>query len=327
MRSRAILLITLANVLGGLSYLGQKLALDGLPPATIVAGRNLVALVCLGAWMVFGGLGFARWTRGDWARAVLLGTAGYGLPMLLGAIGVQHAPSGNGAILILLEPGAILFLCWLLLKERLGYGQIAGVLLGLAGGVVVVLGDRGWDGLADLFRGDYVGGNLILALHGLLWGLYTPISKALADKHGPIEITFTSVLFSLVLLVPWSLSERAEWHAGPHLWPALGWMIALGVLITFISTVLWLSALKHLAASHVAVFIFLQPIVGVLAGLWVLGEPVAVSALWGALVIGVGVLVSTLWPGTASARREAVAPTATPVDAQSERARAPAREE
>jgi drug/metabolite transporter (DMT)-like permease len=296
-RARAILLIAGANVLGGLSYLGQKLAGQGLPDATVVAGRNAIALVCLGVWMWAGGLGFARWSRADWVRAVLLGTAAYGLPMLLGAIGVRHAPSANGAILILLEPGAILLLCWLLLRERLGAGQIAGVLLGLCGALVVVLGERGFDGLRDLARGEYFRGNLILAVHGLLWGLYTPISKSLADKHGPIEITFSSVLFSLLLLVPMALAEREQWRAGPELWPALGWTAALGVVVTFVSTVMWLAALKHLAASHVAVFIFLQPIVGVLASIGLLGEPFALEVLWGGLVIAAGVLVSTFWPG------------------------------
>jgi len=299
-RARAILLIATANVLGGVSYLGQKLAGLGLPDATVVAGRNLVALLCLGAWMWFGGLSFAKWSRRDWFRAVLLGTAGYGLPMLLGAIGVRHAPSGNGAILILLEPGAILVLCWLLLKERLGSGQILGVLLGLIGGTIVVLGERGLEGLGDLVRGDYMGGNLILALHGILWGLYTPVSKPLADKHDPVAITFASVLFSLVLLVPWSLTEVDEWRAGPQLWPAIGWTLGLGVLITFASTVMWLAALKHLAASHVAVFIFLQPIVGVLVGTLALDEPFSLQVLWGALVIALGVLISLLWPGRRS---------------------------
>ncbi|TAJ19124.1 MAG: DMT family transporter [Planctomycetota bacterium] len=296
-RARAIALIAAANVLGGLSYVGQKFALDGLPPATITCIRNLVGLACLGAWVAIARISFARWSRADFMRAALLGTAAYGLPMLLGVIGIRMSTSANGSILILLEPCAILFLCWLLLRERLGVGQILGVALGLVGALSVVLDGAGEAGLADLFKGEYARGNAILALHGILWGLYTPISKELADKHGAVEITFLSVLFSLVLIAPWSFAERAEWHAGPQLAPALAWSIGLGVLITFVSTVLWLAALKHLEASFVAVFIFLQPLAGVLAGMWLLDEPLSTGALWGGLVIAAGVLVSTLWPG------------------------------
>lgn len=297
MRARAIVLIAAANVLGGLSYVGQKLALDGLPPATITCLRNVVGLVCLGAWIAIARLSFARWTRADFARALLLGTAAYGMPMLLGVIGIRMSTSANGSILILVEPCAILLLCWLLLRERLGLGQILGVALGLCGALSIVLDGAGEHGLADLFKGEYARGNAILALHGVLWGLYTPISKPLADKHGAVEITFLSVLFSLLLLVPWSLAERGEWRAGPQLWPALAWAIGLGVVVTFVSTVLWLAALKHLQASFVAVFIFLQPLAGVLGGMWLLDEPLTQSALWGGLVIALGVLVSTLWPG------------------------------
>jgi len=292
-RSAAILAIALANLLGGSTYLAQKIALDGLPAATVTLLRTLIAMVCMLVWVMFtGGFRFG-FTRRELARMAVLGVIAFALPTLLGIVGLRWSTAGNGSILILLEPGAILVFSFLLLREHVRRIQIVGVLIGLAGALAIVLEDAP---LSELFSGELAKGNLILALHGLLWGLYSPLVKPLAMKHRPIDITFVSMLFGLALLVPAALFEADQWHSGPHLAEALWWTLALGILGSFAAVLLWNWSLVHLRASTVAPFVFLQPLAGVLAGHLVLGEVLSDAALLGGTLIALGV-VAVLYPG------------------------------
>ena len=89
MRNRALLAILVANLLGGGSYLLQKLALEGLPPSTITFGRNFIAL--LGMWIWARSRGKVRFkrTRRETGLLFLLGTLSFSAPMLLGVIGTR----------------------------------------------------------------------------------------------------------------------------------------------------------------------------------------------------------------------------------------------
>lgn len=291
MKGWALVAIVVANVIGGTTYLAQKMALPGLPPATITLLRNLLAMGCLFGWAAASGglrLGF---TRREHVRLALLGVLAYATPLLLGIVGLRHSTAGNGSILILLEPVAIVFFARILLGEAVRGGQAAGLLLGLLGALVIVL--EGADA-ADLFSGAHLQGNLILAAHGVLWGLFSPLMAPLLQRHRSLDVTFAAMAWALVLLLPAALLEAPGWQAGPALAPALLWTVALGVIGSFGGTLLWVWSLRALSPGTVAPFVFLQPLAGVLAGHLVLAEVLSEQALLGGALIGAGVLLVIL---------------------------------
>jgi drug/metabolite transporter (DMT)-like permease len=300
LRGYAILAITLANLIGGATYLAQKIALEGLPPATVTLLRTLIAMVCIVVWAMFAGGFRFRFARNELWRLALLGTLAFALPTLLGIVGLRGSTAGNGAILILLEPGSILLFSVLLLREHVRAIQVLGIMVGFAGGLVIVLQDAPFE---EVFAGQYLQGNLILAAHGILWGLYSPLVKPLMASHRLIDITFVSMGFGLLLLVPAALFEFDAWSSGPHLAEAIWWTVALGLFGSFAAVILWNWSLIHLRASTIAPFVFLQPFAGVLAGHLVLGEVLSEGALLGAALIMLGV-AAVLYPGS---RRTATA--------------------
>lgn len=294
-RTTALLAIVTANVLGGASYLAQKLALAGLPPATVILVRNVVALAAMWGWIRLSGGMRGGYSAGEWVRMSLIGLLAFASPLLLGILGVQWSTASNGSILVLLEPASVLFFSWLLLRERVRAVQIVGIAVALSGALAIV-----FEGAspADLFAGRHLSGNAVLALHGILWGLYTPLAKPLVARHRPLEITFVSMLIAMLLLVPAGLLESGRWEAGPHLASALAWSVGMGLLVSFAATVLWVVSLRHLSASSVAGFIFIQPLVGVLAGFLFLGERLTPAAWIGSGLIVTGVvLVAGEWGG------------------------------
>ncbi|HEX6882754.1 MAG TPA: DMT family transporter [Planctomycetota bacterium] len=293
-RGLAILSIVLANVLGGVAYPVQKLALEGLPPATVGFLRNAVALLPL--YLVLrarrrAGAERPRWTGAEKVRVLLLGTVAYALPMWLGIVGVELASAANASILILLEPVTIVAIAWLVLGERVGPLKVLGLVLGLMGALAIVSEGAS---LRALWAGEAFLGNLLLALHGILWGCHTPLALPLSRRHDAFDLCLRATLLSLLVLGPAALLEAAAWSAGPTLLPALGWTLGLGLFVSFGATVLWLAALRHLQAATVAGFIFLQPLSGVLVGILFLGERLSPAALTGGTLIVVGVALDVL---------------------------------
>ena len=283
-----VVFIAAANALGGASFPMQKLALEGLEPGMIAALRHLIALPPILVWALARGERLTSLRGGEWGRIALLGTVAFGLPLLLGIIGVGLSSASNGALLILIEPVTILVLAWLVLGERIGRGQVLGVGLGLVGALCIVLETSS---SAGLFRGDQFLGNAILLVHAFLWGLYTPLLRPLSQKHDALVLSTWTLAFSLVLLVPYAGVELASWEAPTEpgvLTHALWWTLALGIFVSFGSTVLWVASLRHLQASRVAPFLFVQPLVGVFVGVAFLEERLSMAAVVGGLFVALG---------------------------------------
>lgn len=304
-RALAVLYIVLANVLGGVSYPAQKAALAGLPPATVTWLRNAVALAALAACVLARARSAAQsrpaWTRADLLRVSALGSLAFALPMWLGIVGVQLASASNASILILLEPVTIVAIAWLVLGERIGALKLASLVLGLAGALAIVLEEAA---LGDLLGGEHFAGNALLALHGVLWGCYTPLAKPLSERHDAIDLCLRATFVSLLVLLPVVLVEAPRWQAGPELAAALAWTAALGLAVSFGGTLLWLAALRHIPATNVAGFVFLQPLAGVLVGIGWMGERLSSAALAGCALIVAGVGLDVL---LTAARRNRVA--------------------
>ncbi len=285
MRAIAFGAILLANLLGGISYLTQSIALEGLPPATITTLRTFVAIACGLAWLACSKRTRTRLTVREHLRLATVGIFAYGGPLLLGTIGMEDSTSSNASVLILLEPITILFVSWLCLRERLRRTQMLGIAIALVGASLLVALDT--DPTAFLERQQ---ANITLALHGVLWGLYTPIMKPIANRHDPVQLVMAVMLYSLLLTAPVALSEASRWESTPALGQSLALIVVLGVFVSFLSTVLWNFSLRSIAASSVAPFVFLQPIVGTLAGHLVAGEEITRGTVVGGILIAAGVV-------------------------------------
>ncbi len=290
-RALAVLAIVLANVLGGVSYPAQKAALAGLPPATVTLLRNVVALVALLFCVRLRRVAAVPWTRAELGRVVLLGSLAFALPMWLGIVGVERASASNASILILLEPVTIVAIAWLVLGERIGALKLTSLVLGLFGALAIVLEGGS---LGDLMAGEHFTGNALLALHGVLWGCYTPLAKPLSERHDPFDLCLRATAVGVLALLPAALAEAGSLAAGPELAPAVAWTVALGLCVSFGGTLLWLVALRSLPATNVAGFVFLQPLAGVLVGVGLLGERLSSAVLAGGalIVLGVGLDVA-----------------------------------
>lgn len=285
-----MLFIILANVLGGLSYPWQKLSVRGLSPGAVTAIRCLIGLVLLGGLLLARREPLWPFSRRETGRLALLGILGFAVPLYLGTLGVHLSTSSNASILILLEPVSIVLFARLLLGERMGTRRVAALALGIAGALVVVT--EGFTADQSLLRGDHLFGNILLALSGLLWGVYTPLMKPLAADRSPLVLTFGVLAFAGLVFVPASLLEPPVRGGGEHLVSSIAWTVVLGVFLTFLGTLLWNASLRGISANAVAPLILIQPVVAVVAGYLHLGERLTSQAALGGALVAAGVLLT-----------------------------------
>ena len=154
--------------------------------------------------------------------------------------------------------------------------------------MVVVNGVPGFTvALVPHWRGD-----LLLLLSGICYAAYSLIGRAVLARHSSVTVTAWSLLWGVLTtaapLAARGMPHRYEARSGARrAWPR---GLYLGMVMTGLGYLVWNWALERVTAARAAVFLNVQPLVGVLLGVAWLGEPAT------AFTVGGGVLIlAGLW--------------------------------
>jgi drug/metabolite transporter (DMT)-like permease len=278
-------LLFVANLVYATSDAATRLTLESVPPASLAFARLVIGtlvLVPVARWMEPAASPLGR--RDAW-RIVWMGVFGFAGAAAFSHWGLALSTASNGALLIIVEPVAIMLLGPVLLGERLTRREASGAGLAVLGAVVVVV--NGIPGvtqaLAPHWRGD-----LLLIVSGLGYASYSLIGRDVLRRHSATSVTARSILWGAVAMIPLVL---IEWHAGYRASVSPGALVGvlyLGLIITALGYLVWNWALMQTGASRAAIFITLQPIGGVLLGAALLHEPITAYTLAGGALIVAG---------------------------------------
>ncbi|GAA0742288.1 DMT family transporter [Ideonella azotifigens] len=294
-------------LLWGVNQTATKIALQEVPPLLQAAGRSLGAAVLLGLWATLRGLPL-KLARGTWAPGLLAGllfAAEFGCIF----IGLQYTSASRIVVFIYLAPFVVALGMPLVAPgERLGAVQFAGLMVAFAG--VVWAFAEGWGTAAAGPRqwlGDALG-----VLAATLWaGTTLTIRGSSLSQSPPEQTLMCQLLVSSLALGAAAWVSGEAWPAGPLravTWAALGFQT---VIITFASYLLWFWLVRHYPATRISAFTLLTPVFGLLAGVWLLDEPLTARLLvaLAAVVLGTA-LVSRPSPPRVVAQAPGPAPRA-----------------
>ncbi len=280
------LLLCLA-VLWGSSYLWIKIAVDTIPPLTLIASRVAIAAIILVAVVAWSGLDMPRKSR-TWGllfiQAFLNSTGAWTVL----AWGQQFVDSGLAGVLNSTSPIFVLLFTLLWTRhEPVTSAKVAGVLLGL-GGVVLIVG-------FDVLRGL---GQQVIAQLAVLAGAVMYAGAAIFGKSRFTELHPTSVAAGTMLcatacLVPASLIVDQPWQLAPPL-HALAAAAMLGVFCTGLALLIYFRLLRTLGSMGVASQGYLRSGLSVVLGVIVLGEELTVLLACGLVATIVGVALINL---------------------------------
>ncbi|MGZ4494063.1 MAG: EamA family transporter [Nocardioides sp.] len=279
------LALAVVYVVWGSTYLAIRVVVEQAPPLTSMGLRYLTAGVVLGLLLALqrgrGGLRRLRLTGRQALGCALLGLL---LPMLgNGMVSVGEnlgAPSGVTALLIAVAP-LMIVLFRVVEGDRPRRLTLAGVLLGFAGLATLVLAGHGGCGFP-------LGAALIVMAASSCWALGSYVQPRLWLPEDVFVTTVYEMAFGglILLTVGRTAGERFSFDYGLRTWGALGYLVVFGSVVAFTSYV-WLVA--NAPISLVATYAYVNPVVAVLLGRVVLGEPVSPPVL-----VGGGVVVAAV---------------------------------
>ncbi|WP_439663541.1 DMT family transporter [Lentzea sp. HUAS TT2] len=281
MSRRGLLLFLTVAFLWGIPYLLISVALEGLGPVGVVAGRvalGAVALLPL-AWR----RGLPRLLRERWRSVLLLAGVEVIAPFTLIAVGERTVPSGLTGVLIATEP---LFILALSLfwgrRERLARGAWAGVVLGFLG-VIVLLGVKG------------VGVDAVLVLSAA--ACYA-VGALLMHRLFPGVPPLTITAGMLTLAAGPLLVAAATLEPAPQITTGVVLSVAaLGLACTAGGFTGFFALINTEGPARAAFITYLAPVVAVAAGVAVLAEPITSHTIAGTLLILTGAAVAARRPG------------------------------
>jgi drug/metabolite transporter (DMT)-like permease len=279
------LLLLLALLWGGSFFFG-KLALAAVPPLTLVVLRTGTAALALLLYLAVSGQGLPM-SLTVWRGFLVMGLLNNAIPFALINWGQTRIDSGLAAILNATTPLFTVLLAHLVTTDqKLTRGRVAGVLLGLAG-VVVMIGPSALQGLglAGLGKLAVVCAALSYTCAGLYGRRLTALSPVAAACGMLVAAALVMLPVALALDTPRGFA--AAGNAGPPIWGALA---GLALLSTALAYIVYFRILATAGATNLLLVTFLIPVSALLLGGLILGERPGWSEFAGVALIFLGLV-------------------------------------
>ncbi|HET7536326.1 MAG TPA: EamA family transporter [Candidatus Didemnitutus sp.] len=280
---RHLLLALLTVFLWGVNFIAIKLALQDLPPLLLCALRFL--FVCFP--LVF----FLPRPAITWKQLLIYGATMFGCQFAFLFLGMRLGMSaGLTAIVLQLQVFVTMGLAAVALRERISHMQIAGVIIAMAGFVVVGL---------HVGTDVTVAGLIFLLLEACSWGYANFTSRRLGRviavalvAWGGLVVPIPMGLASLAFEGPATIAHSLT-HVG---WPALGGLAYIVYISTLVAYSLWSWLLARHPASVITPFALLVPIVAMISSAMFLGETLPAWKIEAAVLVLLGLAVNVFGP-------------------------------
>ena len=269
----------------GLTFIATKVLIGyGLTPQEIFFYRFLIAYA--GIWIISPKRLFAnRWKDELWLMAG--GIFGGSLYFFTENTALGITQASNVSFLICTAPLLTTILSLLFYKsEKATKGLIGGSLLALAGvGLVVFNG-------SVILKISPVG-DLLTLLAALSWAFYSLIIRKMTGRYPTVFITRKIFFYGVLTILPAFLLHPLQPNLDVLLKPiVLSNLLFLAVLASLICYVLWNVVLKQLGTVRASNYIYLNPLVTMVASMMILQEQITLFALIGAGCIVCGVYLA-----------------------------------
>ena len=263
-----------------------KIVLAAIPAISLVGFR-----VGITALVLFAVQAYRRpiWLqhREDYLKLVVLSLFGVTLNQLLFIGGLSLTKASNTSLLAVTIPIFTLVVSAAAGTDKLRPIKVFGVLLAAAGIIFLI------DPRKASFSSETTLGDLMIIVNSLSYGIFVATSKETIIRNGPFRSTMWIFIFASVVCVPlglFSLSGSNVSGTGTYIWLLV---MYVSIAATAGPYLLNAFALARVSPSVVAVYIYLQPVIGFILAVVFLGEVLDAKFAVAAVLVFAGVYLTT----------------------------------
>ncbi len=262
-RTFALIAVIVVQFLYGLNYtLAKDVMLGG-----YVKPFGFIVLRVAGATLLFWLLSFLgpkeKIDKRDYIRFFIAAIFGIAVNMLMFFKGLQYTTPIHASVIATISPILVLIMSAFFLNEKVTSLKILGVIFGFAGAIILTV-----YGKSLLAADNILFGNTLVLINAISYSIYIVLIKRLTDKYHPLTFIKWLFLFGLFMVLPFGYSEVLEIDLQTFT-PFITFEVLFVIIgATFGTYLLNPLALRHLKASTVTIFIYIQPVV---AGIFSIG--------------------------------------------------------
>ena len=276
----------------GSTFLAIRVGVREVPPFLLAAMRFLAAGMILCAWTLARGDRFP--TARQWGSALILAVLIFVIDYGLLFWAEQRVPSGIAAVMMATIPVFMsLSEIAILRTQRLTLRLAAALVTGIAGVAVLVSNSPGLGG-APIDRA----GAIALLVSAVSWSISSALTRKLTLPASKAMSSGAQMLAGGVLLSV-TAAALGEWHGfqpatvSRPAWLALAYLIIAGSVVGFTAYV-WL--IHHESPTKVGTYAYVNPVVAVVLGYFMGGEPLGLRTILGTAFVLTAVVVITTTP-------------------------------
>lgn len=284
-KQKAYIALAITSTVWGTSWIASKFAVQDVPPLQVSAIRQFIAGTLFAGFFLLKGeklpnrkqIGFLM------GMSVLLFVLANGFA----TIGIKYISSGLAALIAALYPLSVVVIERIFFRNsKITLLTFIGILLGITG-IAIVFYDNAFHHQSK----DYLIGIIFSLIAMLGWSVGTIIiARNKLDMNPYYAIGWEMIAGSLILfcmaagsgnLIPFG-------EITTQTWTAIGYLVLMGSLLAVVA---FIYTMKHLEPSVAALYAYINPIVAIVIGSFLVHEPLTKEIIIGAIITLIGVYI------------------------------------
>lgn len=288
---QAHIAVLFANIFFGINYVTIKYIV----PSKLGAPALNVSRV-IGCVILFWSLYFIKPSKAgiekkDIPLFFLCSVTGIVLNQILFVKGLSLTSAIHASLLALVTPILIIFIAAWILKEKLTWLKIIGVILGVGGAVILILMKDVSHTATNIVLGD-----VLVILNAISYALYFVLVKPLMLKYSPVHVVRWIFTIGFLFMLPYGYNSFITTNWQSFQW--LDWLSFMFVIMgaTFFAYLFNIFGVAEIGASATGSYIYTQPVFTAIIAMFFTGEKYDWIKLIAAILIFSGVYLANYKP-------------------------------
>src|SRR3989344_1855540 len=279
------ILAIVTAIISGFSIFANKFFIVNLDATVFTAIRAIIIGVAfLVLSFIFGSWKLKENKKINWIYLLIIGIIGGGFAFLLFFNGLKLTSAGRAGFFHKTLPLYVTVLAFFFLKEKINIKQTMALLLMIVGTLVMVSSQIPF---GEMWLNPQTGDLLVIGAT-ILWAIENVVAKkAMIKGEHNFVVSFARMFFGGVVLFGIALITNkigilVELSSIQWMYILISTLILFGYVLTYY----W--AIRYINVSKAASILLISPVITLIAGMFLLGEPAPLLQLIGSAIILIG---------------------------------------